>query len=70
MKTIYTKRELTAMDTIEQAWDGDELKVYGNSYKVWLVLPENRKYNGDYVIEMLDPISGRWEQESYYFTLF
>lgn len=68
MKTVYTKRELAAMDTIEQAWDGDELKVYGNSYRVWLVIPENRRYNGDYVIEVLDPKSGRWEQESYYFN--
>lgn len=56
------------METIEQAWDGDELKVYGNSYRVWLVIPENRRYNGDYVIEVLDPVSGRWEQESYYFN--
>jgi hypothetical protein len=68
MNTVYTKRELAAMETIEQAWDGDELKVYGNSYRVWLVIPENRQYSGDYVIEVLDPVSGRWEQESYYFN--
>ena len=64
----YTKRELQNLETIEQAWDGDELKIEGDNYKVWLVLPENRPYNGDYVVEMLDPISGKWENESYYFN--
>ena len=72
MKTVYTKRELMEMDTIEQAWDGDELKLYAIeseiSYRIWLVIPENRRYSGDYVIETLDPKSGRWEQESYYFN--
>jgi len=23
----YTKRQLESLDTIEQAWDGDELKI-------------------------------------------
>lgn len=64
MKT-YTKRELTELDTIEQAWDGDELKIDNGDTRVWLVNKENRRYNGDYVIETR--INGRWEQESYNF---
>lgn len=64
MKT-YTKRELIELDTIEQAWDGDELKIDNGDTRVWLVNKENRRYNGDYVIETR--INGRWEQESYNF---
>lgn len=62
MQKTFTKRELMSLDTIEQAWDGDELKIEEDGVKVWLVLPENRAYNGDYVIETL--VNGRWEQES------
>jgi uncharacterized protein YegJ (DUF2314 family) len=58
----YTKRQLESLDTIEQAWDGDELKIWKDDVKVWLTHPENRKYNGDYTIERL--INGRWEQEN------
>ncbi len=61
----FTKMELEQLDTIEQAWDGDELKIDEGNYRVWLVLRENRQYNGDYVIET--KVNGRWEQESYYF---
>lgn len=68
MHTQFTRSELVILDTIEQAWDGDELKIDEDNYRVWLVLPENRQYNGDYVVEMFDPISGKWEQESYYFN--
>ncbi len=57
--------ELEQLDTIEQAWDGDELKIDEGNYRVWLVLRENRQYNGDYVIET--KVNGRWNQESYYF---
>lgn len=68
---LYTKRELQSLETIEQAWDGDELKIQeqvGNviTYKVWLSLPENREYNGDYTVERL--IDGVWVGESYYFN--
>ncbi len=49
----YTKRQLESLDTIEQAWDGDELKIWKDETKVWLTHPENRKYNGDYTIERL-----------------
>jgi hypothetical protein len=62
----YTKAELNSMDTIEQAWDGDELKIQTDTHKIWLVLPENRQYNGDYVVETL--VNGGWEQASYYFN--
>ena len=51
MKLQFTKRELQQLDTIEQAWDGDELKIEDDGVKVWLVLPQNRQYNGDYVVE-------------------
>ena len=61
----YTKRDLQQLDTIEQAWDGDELKIDEGNYRVWLVLRENRMYNGDYVVET--KVNGRWEQESCYF---
>jgi hypothetical protein len=63
----YTKRELQSLDTIEQAWDGDELKIDNeDGYRVWLTHRENRKYNGDYTIEKL--VDGRWIQETYYFN--
>ena len=62
----YTKAELSSMDTIEQAWDGDELKIKTDTHRVWLVLRENRPYNGDYVVETL--VDGGWEQTSYYFS--
>jgi hypothetical protein len=62
----YTKAELNSMETIEQAWDGDELKIKTDTYRVWLVLRENRQYNGDYVVETL--VNGGWEQVSYYFN--
>lgn len=67
MHTMYTRSELVNLDPIEQAWDGDELVIEEDGYKVWLTHPENRKYNGDYTVEMLDPIDGKWVQESYYF---
>lgn len=61
----YTKRELQNLDTIEQAWDGDELKIQENGSRVWLTHRENRAYNGDYTIETL--VEGKWEQESFMF---
>ena len=61
----YTKAELNSMDTIEQAWDGDELKIKTDTHRIWLVLQENRMYNGDYVVET--NVDGRWEKASYYF---
>jgi len=61
----YSKRDLQQLDTIEQAWDGSELKIEENNIRVWLTPLENRKYDGDYVIETR--INGRWEQQSYMF---
>lgn len=66
MHTRYTRSELVNLDTIEQAWDGDELKIREKDYKVWLTLRENRQYNGDYTVERL--IDGKWIGESYYFN--
>jgi hypothetical protein len=61
----YTKSELTRLETIEQAWDGDELKIQEDGYRVWLTHRENRAYNGDYTVETL--VEGKWEQESFMF---
>ena len=61
----YTKIELESLETIEQAWDGDELKIKEDDYKVWLTHPENRAYNRDYTIEVL--ILGSWEQSNHSF---
>jgi hypothetical protein len=62
----YSKTELNSLETIEQAWDGDELKIKTDTHRIWLVLPENRPYNGDYVVETYN--RGKWEQKSYYFN--
>lgn len=62
---LYTKRELVNLETIEQAWDGDELKIDTGDIRVWLVSSENRQWNGDYVVETL--INGKWEQENLLF---
>jgi hypothetical protein len=56
----YTKRELQELNTIEQAWDGDELKIDNGNTRVWLTHTENRQYNGDYVIEI--KTNGVWNQ--------
>lgn len=62
----YTKKELENLETIEQAWDGDELKIDDGDIRVWLTHRENRGYNGDYSIERL--VEGKWTGESYYFN--
>lgn len=62
MRTQYTRSELMLLDTIEQAWDGDELKIKEEGYRVWLTHRDNRAYNGDYTVETL--VDGRWEQEN------
>jgi hypothetical protein len=62
---MYTKSELMQLDTIEQAWDGDELKIETEDTKVWLSSRENRQWNGDYTVETL--VNGRWEQANYSF---
>ena len=66
MNTIsYSKRELQQLETIEQSWDGDELKIDDGDVRIWLTHRENRQYNGDYTVETL--VNGRWEQENCYF---
>jgi hypothetical protein len=65
MNRSYTKSELRDLDTIEQAWDGDELKIDEGDLRVWLTHSENRKYNGDYTVETL--VNGSWKQTSYNF---
>ena len=63
----YTRSELHSLNTIEQAWDGDELKINGNDRRVWLTHRENRPWNGDYTIETFDRNTGEWEQEHFIF---
>ena len=62
----YTKRELQNLETIEQSWDGAELKIEDGEIKVWLVPRENRGYDGDYQIETLGT-TGNWTTKNYYF---
>lgn len=61
-----TRFELNQLETIEQSWDGDELKIDTGETRVWLVARENRQWNGDYIVETL--VNGRWEQESHQFN--
>ena len=56
----YTRQQLRQLDTIEQAWDGDELKIDDGQIRVWLTIEENRQYNGDYVVER--NVNGKWVQ--------
>ena len=62
----YTKMQLRSMDTIEQSWSGDELKIEDGNTRVWLTHRENVTYDGDYQIETLDD-NGRWTREVFYF---
>jgi hypothetical protein len=61
----YSKRDLQELDTIEQAWDGSELKIDNGDHKIWLTQPEHRQYDGDYVVETR--ANGKWEQVICYF---
>ena len=61
----YTRSELQQLDTIEQAWDGDELKIDNGNIRVWFVHRENRQYNGDYIVERL--VDGHWIPRICYF---
>ena len=58
----YTRTELRQLDTILQAWDGDELKIDTGEVRVWLTTQENRQYNGDYVVETY--VNGKWVQDN------
>ena len=61
----FTKRDLVYLDTIEQAWDGSELKVEDGDVRIWLNPCENRAYDGDYTLETR--INGKWFQTKCYF---
>ena len=63
----YTLSELRRLDTLEQSWDGAELKVDHGETRVWLVPRENREYDGDYQIETLNS-AGKWVIENCYFN--
>jgi hypothetical protein len=62
----YTRSELQRMDTLDQSWDGAELKIDDGEIRVWLVPLENRGYDGDYQIETRNSTGG-WTTKNYYF---
>ena len=62
----FKKRELQEMDTIQQSWSGDELKIQNKNVRVWLTHRENRAYDGDYQIEI--NVDERWICESFSFA--
>jgi len=62
----YTKRELQNLETIDQSWDGAELKIEDGEIKVWFVPRENRGYDGDYQVETRNA-TGKWITKNYYF---
>lgn len=63
----YTLSELRRLETIDQSWDGAELKIDDGEIRVWLVPRENRGYDGDYQIETRNSV-GRWITKNYYFN--
>ena len=62
----YTKTELERLDTLDQSWDGAELKFEDEETRVWLVPRENRGYDGDYQVETRNA-TGKWITKNYYF---
>ena len=54
----FTRHELQALETIEQSWSGDELKIETEDVRVWLTHHENRNYDGDYQVEI--KLNGTW----------
>ncbi len=64
-KYQFTEDELEEMDTIEQSWSGDELKIQEGNVRVWLTHRENREYDGDYSVET--KVDGVWMCENFYF---
>ena len=63
----YTRSELNRLDTIEQSWDGAELKIDDGEIRVWLVPREHSRYDGDYQVETRNS-TGKWITENYYFN--
>ena len=62
----YTKHELQNLDTIDQSWEGAELKIDDGDIRVWLIPVENRGYDGDYQIET-KKYTGGWDIKNFYF---
>jgi len=62
----YTKSELERLDTLDQSWDGAELKFEDEETRVWLIPRENRGYDGDYQVETRNA-TGKWITKNYYF---
>ena len=65
MKYGFTKRDLQVLETIEQSWSGDELKIEMENVRVWLTHSENRKYDGDYQVEV--NVNGKWMLQQHTF---
>ena len=59
----FTKRDLRLLETIEQSWSGDELKINEENIRVWLIHPDNSKYDGDYQVEI--HVDGTWRVASF-----
>ena len=57
--TKYSVSELRELPTIEQSWDGAELKIQTDTERVWLNPRENCAYDGKITCEVL--VNGRWE---------
>jgi len=62
----YTRLELQRLDTLDQSWDGAELKIDDGEIRVWLVPREHRGYDGDYQVETRNS-TGKWITKNYYF---
>jgi hypothetical protein len=62
----YTRSELQRLDTLDQSWDGAELKIDDGEIRVWLVPREHRGYDGDYQVETRNS-TGKWITKNYYF---
>ena len=57
--TKYSVSELRELPTIEQSWDGAELKIKTRTERVWLNPRENWAYDGKITCEVL--VKGKWE---------
>lgn len=63
----YTQSELSRLETLDQSWDGAELKIEDEETRVWLIPRENRGYDGDYQVETRNQ-TGKWITKNYYFN--
>ena len=60
---MYTRFDLIQLETIEQSWDGSELKIENENERVWLNPIANRQWDGDVTIEKL--VNGKWISNNY-----